>query len=171
MARVLFIEEEEALRRQVRGLLKADRLSMDEERTGQGGISRALAAPPDLVLMDVRLPDLQGSEVVARLRREPALARVPIVALGSSPDERGVALAAGAVGFLYRSVDPAFPAECGGSWTASQRIWSRMRNSLPSGRWWRSWPLGWRPPADRSRSRCTNPGGPGQELLHAQPDP
>ena len=109
MARVLFIEEEEALRRQVRGLLEADGLSMDEEQSGQGGIARALAASPDLVLMDVRLPDLQGSEVAARLRREPALARVPIVALGSSKDERGVALAAGAVGFLHRSVDPSLP--------------------------------------------------------------
>lgn len=109
MARVLFIQEDESLRRQVRGLLEAGGLAVDEAATALAGIARALEVPPDLILIDVRLPDLSGSEATARLRREPALAAVPILAMGGSLDERGVALAAGAAGFVGRAVDAALP--------------------------------------------------------------
>jgi signal transduction histidine kinase len=109
MSRVLFIQEDEALRRQVRAMLEAGGLAVDEAGTALAGIARALEAPPDLILVDVRLPDLSGSEATARLRREPSLAAVPILAMGGSLEERGAALAAGAVGFLGRAVDAALP--------------------------------------------------------------
>jgi signal transduction histidine kinase len=108
--RALFIEGNEALRASVRGALERDGFAVDLAATGLEGIARALALPPDLVLADVHLPDLAGTEVAARLRREGALRAVPFVAVGAAPGEHDLALAAGYDGVIE---DPASVARLG----------------------------------------------------------
>jgi signal transduction histidine kinase len=103
--RVLCIEKDESLQARIRALLEASGFVVETSGSGLDGIARALASPPDLVLAGVRLPDLEGYELAARLRRERSLATVPIVAMGDTGEERDVALAAGANGFLSRAVD------------------------------------------------------------------
>ena len=103
--RVLCIEKDEALRAQLRALLEASGFAVETSGSGLDGIARALISPPDLILAGVHLPDIEGHELAARLRRERSLAAVPIVALGDSGEERNAALAAGANGFLSRAVD------------------------------------------------------------------
>ncbi|WP_242393063.1 ATP-binding response regulator [Anaeromyxobacter oryzisoli] len=105
MARVLCIEGDEALRARARVLLESAGYAVDTSATGLEGIDRALTAPPDLIVADVHLPDLEGYELAARLRREQVLEGVPIVAIGDSPEEHDVALAAGADGFVLRALD------------------------------------------------------------------
>lgn len=100
--RVLCIEGDEGFRAKVKALLEAEGFAVDEAVSGLDGIARALTLPPDLVLADVHLPDIEGYELAARLKREKALERVPIVAFGDSREEHDVALAAGADGFLAR---------------------------------------------------------------------
>ncbi len=100
--RVLCIEGDEGLRERVKALLEREGFAVDLMGSGLDGIARALTAPPDLVLADVHLPDMEGAELAARLKREKALAQVPFVALGASREEHDVALAAGADGFLER---------------------------------------------------------------------
>lgn len=103
--RVLCIERNETTRARVKSLLEARGFAVDTSGSGLDGLSRALARPPDLVLADVHLPDIEGYEVAARLKREGPLARVPFVAVGEGPEEHDLALAAGADGFVDRDLD------------------------------------------------------------------
>jgi signal transduction histidine kinase len=100
--RVLCIESDEGLRERLRALLEREGFAVDLTVSGLDGIARALTLPPDLVLADVHLPDIEGPELAARLKRERSLAAVPFVAVGESPEEHDVALAAGADGFVER---------------------------------------------------------------------
>ncbi len=103
--RVLCIEGDEAFRQRVKAVLEQEGFAVDVTETGLEGIARALTLPPNLVLADVHLPDFEGYELVARLKREKALEKVPFVAVGDSPEEHDVALAAGADGFIRRRLD------------------------------------------------------------------
>ncbi len=103
--RVLCIEGDDAFRERVKALLEREGFAVDVTGTGLEGIARALTLPPDLVLADVHLPDIEGYELAARLKREKALAKVPFVAVGDSREEHDVALAAGADGFIERRRD------------------------------------------------------------------
>ena len=74
--------------------LAALALLLDEEgyrtaraATGRAALARASAAPPALVLLDVRLPDLPGPEVCRRLHADPATRHIPIVFVTGSPHD------------------------------------------------------------------------------------
>jgi signal transduction histidine kinase len=103
--RVLCIESDEGLRERLRALLEREGFAVDLTVSGLDGIARALTLPPDLVLADVHLPDIEGAELTARLKQEKALADVPFVAVGESREEHDIALAAGADGFVERGRD------------------------------------------------------------------
>lgn len=105
--RILCIESDGALRSRIRRLLEADGFAVDEADTGLAGIHRALTLPPDLVLAEVHLPDMDGVEIATRLKQERALTQVPFLALGEAPSEHDVALAAGADAFLAKPLDEA----------------------------------------------------------------
>lgn len=74
---------------------------------GESGIRAALADPPDLLLLDLQLPDIDGLEVMRRLRREPALADCRIVALSADamPDHVQAALDAGFDGYWTKPIE------------------------------------------------------------------
>jgi len=71
---------------------------------GLEGIRKACELKPDLVLVDIAIPGLDGYEVTLRLRAEPALARVPIVAI-TAEGSRETSLAVGCDGFLQKPND------------------------------------------------------------------
>lgn len=103
--RVLIIASDAALRAVVRPLLEAEGLAVDEAVTGLAGIKRALTLPPDLVVADVRLPDIDGCEVATRLKAEKGLAEMPFVAVGESAAQHDLALAAGCDAFIATPVE------------------------------------------------------------------
>jgi len=103
--RVLCIEGDPAFLARVKALLEAEGFAVDASGSGLEGIARALALTPDLVLADVHLPDIEGYELAARLKRERALERIPFVAVGATREEHDAALAAGADGFVERRLD------------------------------------------------------------------
>jgi signal transduction histidine kinase len=79
---------------------------------GLEGIALARETKPQLILMDINLPNMDGREITTRLRSLPHFANVPIVALtaNSGPGSRELALAAGCTGFLTKPIDVAqFP--------------------------------------------------------------
>jgi signal transduction histidine kinase len=109
--RVLCIEGDEDLRSRVRAALEPQGFAVDVSASGLEGIARALTSPPDLVLADVHLPDIEGWELAARLKRERLLKDVPFVALGASQADHDLALAAGADGFVAREASASLPDE------------------------------------------------------------
>jgi two-component system, cell cycle response regulator DivK len=81
MTTVLYIEDNPHNMRLVRKMLQTDGFEMVEAQDGLSGIEAALAHNPSIILMDINLPDIDGLEVTARLRKYPQFARTPIIAL------------------------------------------------------------------------------------------
>jgi two-component system cell cycle response regulator DivK len=78
-----------------------------EATTGESAVEAALEHRPDLVLMDIQLPDIDGVEALARLRADERSASMPILALTAQAMEgdRERFLAAGFDGYLSKPVD------------------------------------------------------------------
>ncbi|MDO9074019.1 MAG: PAS domain-containing protein [Rubrivivax sp.] len=74
---------------------------------GRSGVQRALELQPDLVLLDMQLPDFDGHEVLRRLRAHPKLAQVPVIALSANamPDDIERALRAGMTDYWTKPLD------------------------------------------------------------------
>ncbi len=104
MPRILHIEDDPANRLLVRKLLQAVGHEVIDAADGLEGVRLACAEHPDLVLVDLNIPGLDGFEVALRLRGEPSLAGVPIVAITAEGD-RETSLAVGCDGFLQKPID------------------------------------------------------------------
>ena len=104
MARVLHIEDDPVNRRLVTKLLGAAGHEVIDATTGLEGVRAASEQTPDLVLVDINIPDLDGYEVTLRLRGIPALDGVPIVAITAEGD-RDTSLAVGCDGFIAKPID------------------------------------------------------------------
>ncbi|NGZ10066.1 MAG: response regulator [Nitrospira sp. LK70] len=89
-ATILLIEDEPEIRRFLRTTLPAHGFRIHEAATGQDGVTEAKARNPDLILLDLGLPDLDGSEVIRRVREWTA---TPIIVL-SARDQEQVKVAA-----------------------------------------------------------------------------
>lgn len=74
---------------------------------GASGLAAALTQPPELVLLDMQLPDMDGFEVLRRLREAPATAELPVVALSANvmPDQVRRGLAAGLADYWAKPLD------------------------------------------------------------------
>jgi two-component system cell cycle response regulator DivK len=81
--RVLVIEDEEDNRRIVRDLLTSVGYEIIEAETGEAGVTAAATHLPDLILMDIQLPGLDGYEATRRIKADPALRHIPIIAVTS----------------------------------------------------------------------------------------
>lgn len=80
-ARILVVEDNDRNRKLVRDVLQHAGFDVVEAHTGEQGVDLARASPPDLVLMDLQLPGIDGTEAFRQLRQSPSTAAVPIVAL------------------------------------------------------------------------------------------
>lgn len=104
MALVLHIEDDPANRLLVRKLLTAAGHEVVDAESGLEGIRLAETRKPDLVLVDIDVPDLDGYEVTLRLRGMPAMEGTPIVAITAEGD-RETSIAVGADGFIQKPID------------------------------------------------------------------
>ncbi|MBK8987461.1 MAG: response regulator [Chloroflexi bacterium] len=110
MTRVLYIEDDNDSQRLVSRVLGKLGYEVFLAADGLEGVTMACAVRPQLVLMDINLPGLDGRAVTTRLRSMPHLENIPIVALtaNASPDSRELALAAGCTGYLTKPIDVDF---------------------------------------------------------------
>ena len=80
---ILVIEDQEDNRRIMRDLLTSVNYEIIEAVTGEEGVRSAETHCPDLILMDIQLPDFDGYEATRRIKAIPALSSIPIIALTS----------------------------------------------------------------------------------------
>ncbi|MCC6645235.1 MAG: hybrid sensor histidine kinase/response regulator [Polyangiaceae bacterium] len=104
MPRILHIEDDPSNRLLVRKLLAADGMEVIDAADGLEGIRKACECAPDLVLVDINIPQLDGYEVTLRLRGEPSLVGTPIVAITAEGD-RETSLAVGCDGYFQKPID------------------------------------------------------------------
>jgi two-component system, cell cycle response regulator DivK len=81
--RILIVEDQEDNRRIIRDLLLASDYALAEATTGEEGLALAERERPDLILMDIQLPGMDGYEVTRRIKANPALRHIPIIAVTS----------------------------------------------------------------------------------------
>ena len=107
-ARILLIEDHEDNRRIVRDLLRSVGYEIIEALTGEQGITLAASHLPDVILMDIQLPNIDGYEATRRIRANPQLRETPIIAVTSyalSGDD-AKAFEAGCTAYVAKPFDP-----------------------------------------------------------------
>ena len=83
MKRVLVVEDTEDNRQIIRDLLSSAGYEIIEATTGGQGVAMAAQHRPDLILMDMQLPVLDGYEATRRIKADPALRDIPVIAVTS----------------------------------------------------------------------------------------
>jgi two-component system cell cycle response regulator DivK len=104
---ILYIEDNPENRLLVKRVLEAEGYVVIEADSGMAGLSQAVATRPDLVLMDINLPEIDGYELTRRLKRMDHLAGVPVVAMTANvmKGDREKTLAAGCDGYIQKPID------------------------------------------------------------------
>ncbi len=107
MSRILIVEDNDKNMKLARDLLQAKGYETLEAVNGEDGVRLGLEHVPDLVLMDIQLPDINGIEAFHRLRADPRTASVPIVAFTASVTvgDRSKITEAGFNGFLSKPIN------------------------------------------------------------------
>ena len=82
-ARILIVEDQEDNRRILRDLLTSVGYEIVEALTGEEGVRLAEESRPDLILMDIQLPGLDGYDATRRIKANPALRAIPVIAVTS----------------------------------------------------------------------------------------
>lgn len=98
---VLVVDDEAQIRRFLRAGFEMDGFNVQDAENGSDGIKNATMRPPDLVILDLNLPDVDGSEVLTRLR---SWSNVPVIVLSvrSSEDEKVKLLQLGADDYVVK---------------------------------------------------------------------
>ena len=107
--RILIIEDDDAIVRVLRRSLSLEGFDVESAGDGETGLALALENRPDLVILDLMLPDMEGLEVCRRIRTLPgALAQVPVLMLTAKGDamDRIIGLEIGADDYLPKPFEP-----------------------------------------------------------------
>jgi two-component system cell cycle response regulator DivK len=104
---VLIVDDNDRNRKLAGDVLRSARFRTLEAATAAEGIALASEHLPDVILMDLRLPDLDGTEAARMLRAEPRTSRIPVVAVTALPlDGREDWLSdAGFAGYVVKPID------------------------------------------------------------------
>jgi CheY-like chemotaxis protein len=104
LRRVLVVEDDRPSGELLTVLLEGQGLDVEMAPTGEQALAALAAGLPDAVLLDIRLPGLDGWELLERLRADPTTAHLPVVVV-TILDERPRALALGADDYIVKPVD------------------------------------------------------------------
>lgn len=107
MASVVIIEDNERNMRLMRLLLRPQGYTLHEATSGQEALDLLRVIVPDIILVDIQLPDIDGLEITRRLRQDARFASTPIVALTAyaMPGDRELFLRAGCSGYVAKPID------------------------------------------------------------------
>lgn len=119
--KILVVEDQEDNRQILRDLLASAGFVMVEAENGEAGVKAAATEKPDLILMDIQLPVMDGYEATRRIKADPALKSIPVIVVTSyalSGDEEK-ARAAGCEGYVTKPYSP-------------RQLLAKVREYLPS---------------------------------------
>ena len=104
---ILIVEDNEKNRRLLRKVLQVSGYRVAEVETGRDAVVAAREQEPDLILLDYQLPDIDGIEVFRLIRADPAIRRMPIVAVTASamPEDQKRMREAGFDGFETKPIN------------------------------------------------------------------
>jgi signal transduction histidine kinase len=107
MSKILIVDDEPSARDTVEALLLKEEYQLEFAKDGYEGLKVAETAQPDLILLDVMMPGMNGYEVCRRIRATPTLAEVPIIMVTALDDRSSLLLGieAGADDFLSKPID------------------------------------------------------------------
>jgi two-component system cell cycle response regulator DivK len=107
MSTILIVEDNEKNMKLVRDILRHNGYATVEAVNGLDGVRLALEAPPDLILMDIQLPDIDGIEALRRIRQAPPLDAVPVIAVSASvmPDDQQKIVRSGFDAFVTKPIN------------------------------------------------------------------
>ena len=107
MNTILIVEDNEKNMKHARDVLQAKGYATIEAVTGEDGVRMAIEKKPDLVLMDIQLPGIDGIEALRQVRADPACSAIPIIAFTASvmQADRSQFSAAGFDGFLSKPIN------------------------------------------------------------------
>ena len=105
---ILVVEDNETNLYLIRFILKKNEYEVIEARDGAEGVELAVKKKPDLIIMDIQLPGIDGLEATKKIRESEADGEIPIVALTSYAmlGDREKALAAGCTGYIEKPINP-----------------------------------------------------------------
>ena len=106
MARILIVDDSASNRELLRSILENSGHEVTEAGDGEQALTEMSATPPDLAIVDIQMPRLDGYGVLARMRSDQRLARIPVIALTAYAMERDRqrGLAAGFRAYLTKPV-------------------------------------------------------------------
>ena len=106
--RILMVEDLEDNRQMLRDLMASVGYELLEAVNGAEGVAMATKERPDLILMDIQLPVVDGYEATRRIKADPALCHIPIIAVTSFAlsDDQAKAVAAGCDGYVTKPFSP-----------------------------------------------------------------
>ncbi|MFN8376720.1 MAG: response regulator [Anaerolineae bacterium] len=107
-AKILYVEDNPLNIRLIKKMLKLMEVDMIEADNGQQGLALANSSEPDLILLDMHLPDIDGLELAARIKDSQKLAHIPLVALTADTGNAEACRAAGCDGYLNKPVSSAY---------------------------------------------------------------
>jgi two-component system cell cycle response regulator DivK len=105
--RIVVVEDNELNQDMLRRRLQRAGFEVTVAPDGQSGLEAVIRVLPDLVLMDMSLPILDGWEATRRLKRDPVVQHIPVIALTAHamPEDQGKALDAGCDGYHPKPID------------------------------------------------------------------
>jgi two-component system cell cycle response regulator DivK len=106
-ATILYVEDNYDNRMLIRRVLEAEGYRVIEAEDGVQGIERLQSQTPDLVLMDINLPEIDGYEMTKRFKQLPSMDKVPVIAVTANvmKGDREKTLAAGCDGYIPKPID------------------------------------------------------------------
>ncbi|MFA7154074.1 MAG: response regulator [Methanoregulaceae archaeon] len=106
--KILYIEDNDQNYYLVEFILRAKGYTVIRARDGKEGIALAVQEKPDIILLDIQLPVMDGYQTAGELIRRPEVCKTPIIALTSyaMPEDRKKAIDAGCTGYIEKPINP-----------------------------------------------------------------
>ena len=106
-SKILYIDDDLNNGYLMKRVLEADGYAVSLASSGSMGLLQARTEKPDLILLDIYMPDMNGHEVARRLRKTTATSETPILVISASPnpDDKRLSAALGCNGYISKPID------------------------------------------------------------------